>query len=781
MTVSQESNIGLFIKGAKIVDKYNLKSGLTVIVENTQDVENVTVKCINPGGDDEIYDVKNRPRGNEKILWLKNKISFWRRKHQLGCGDVCNVTIKEVKNGTKLKCGNGNHGQVYCNVREWIEAVKSPKHSESYCGDPEKYKHDADLQFQFKNPKTDQWDNCNKLDQQNKTVNRDDDIYNLTCNNTSSVCSSGFLLIRIVKIFRSASSIGLPFMKTDPDCEEDTFFRANIPCTNDTDTGLGTGSGIILVATIILVIILVCLLVCYKKRRKNGSNSDVSKTSSAGNLELINNDAYVESNGDKKNDYGDGNNVQLTNFGRQCSVRVEADHKAAQNCVTEEVKQQFVANTLIEGDMSKVNPNLPFDKQASRLHYDRRYERAKDSFTIGYILGEGMFGTVFEGTATHIYGPKQTKIAVKQAKNLRDENQLTSIIGEMKIMSNLQMHPNLVNLLGACTSELYLNELYLLLEYCPFGDLKHFLVENRDKFDSCLQNVPGHMESVFNSKLLFTWSYSIAKGLEYLSSMSIMHGDLAARNILVGENYVAKISDFGLSKMMYYNEDYKKTERKLIPWAWMATEYLQTGEFTLKSDVWSYGVTIWEIFSLGNKPYGFDPYEETKVKILLQGKRLECREPMEYIVNGKEMYEDVMNSCWEAKAENRPTFSSLVKKLEEFLGDDGIGEYDSMFKTYMKNLPLLHRTETKTAEEAEVPDTKNDEGYIKLGAAISGTQPVQTNPYIQISQVLNNPGAGNNQDQEPNNTNNSSSDQGYSRHVLSPSGGYITLQNINKM
>jgi len=81
---SQESNIGLFIKGAKIVDKYNLKSGLTVIVENTKDVENVTVKCTNPGGDEEIYDVKNRPRGNEKILWLKNKISFWRTKYPFG-------------------------------------------------------------------------------------------------------------------------------------------------------------------------------------------------------------------------------------------------------------------------------------------------------------------------------------------------------------------------------------------------------------------------------------------------------------------------------------------------------------------------------------------------------------------------------------------------------------------------------------------------------------------------------------------------------------------------
>merc|ERR1719410_49497 len=100
---------------------------------------------------------------------------------------------------------------------------------------------------------------------------------------------------------------------------------------------------------------------------------------------------------------------------------------------------------------------------------------------------------------------------------------------------------------------------FLLLEFCPYGNLKHFLVENRSKFESCLRNVPGHLESEFSAQLLLTWSYSIARGLEYLVSASIMHGDLAARNILVGENYVAKISDFGLSKMMYYNEGYKKT------------------------------------------------------------------------------------------------------------------------------------------------------------------------------------------------------------------------------
>ena len=145
-------------------------------------------------------------------------------------------------------------------------------------------------------------------------------------------------------------------------------------------------------------------------------------------------------------------------------------------------------------------------------------------------------------------------MAVKQAKQLSDRNQFYAIIDELKILSNLRMHPNLVNLLGACTSNSHLNEVYLLLEYCPFGDLKRFLLDHRERFEASLQNQPGHLESPFNSCLLLTWSYSIARGLEYLSSKQIMHGDLAARNILVAENYVAKISDFGLSKMMYYNQ-----------------------------------------------------------------------------------------------------------------------------------------------------------------------------------------------------------------------------------
>ena len=123
-----------------------------------------------------------------------------------------------------------------------------------------------------------------------------------------------------------------------------------------------------------------------------------------------------------------------------------------------------------------------------------------------------------------------------------------------QILSNLKMHINLVNLLGACTEVISLNEVYLLIEYCPFGDLKKFLLERRDKFMSTMRQSVGYMESPFNTKLLLGWCYNISKGMEYLESKKIMHGDLAARNILVGENFVAKISDFGLSKQMYYNQ-----------------------------------------------------------------------------------------------------------------------------------------------------------------------------------------------------------------------------------
>lgn len=132
----------------------------------------------------------------------------------------------------------------------------------------------------------------------------------------------------------------------------------------------------------------------------------------------------------------------------------------------------------------------------------------------------------------------------------------------------------------------------------------------------------GLIATDLDIRMCLLWSHSIAKGMEYLSSKRIMHGDLAARNILISDNYVAKISDFGLSKSMYDNTQYKKQRRNYVPWKWMALEYLTDGHFTLKSDVWSYGIVLWEMFSLGQEPYLSKDTQET-VKAIKHGYRLD--------------------------------------------------------------------------------------------------------------------------------------------------------------
>ena len=201
--------------------------------------------------------------------------------------------------------------------------------------------------------------------------------------------------------------------------------------------------------------------------------------------------------------------------------------------------------------------------------------------------------------------------------------------------------------------------------------MKKFLCKHKDEFESRIKGIPGNYESPYTAKLLLTWSHSIAQGMAYLAKMKIMHGDLAARNIMVGENYIAKISDFGLSKVIpYYNEDYKKTQRKLIPWAWVATEYLKTGDFNIKSDVWSYGVVLWEIFTVGDKPYGINPdFEDKKMKILC-GERLPLPGLADLIPHGRDVYEKVMLPCWNDEARQRPEFSTIASQLAEFLGQE---------------------------------------------------------------------------------------------------------------
>ena len=133
--------------------------------------------------------------------------------------------------------------------------------------------------------------------------------------------------------------------------------------------------------------------------------------------------------------------------------------------------------------------------------------------------------------------------------------------------------------------------------------MKHYLEDNKKDI------LRGSDDDPINARCLIKWAYDIAKGMEYLMQKKIMHGDLAARNVMLCKNplnngcMVAMVADFGLSKNFYAELKYNKSVRTMVPWRWMAIEYLTNGYFVLNSDVWSFAVLFWEILSFGKVIY----------------------------------------------------------------------------------------------------------------------------------------------------------------------------------
>ena len=200
-----------------------------------------------------------------------------------------------------------------------------------------------------------------------------------------------------------------------------------------------------------------------------------------------------------------------------------------------------------------------------------------------------------------------------------------------------------------------------LLEYCPCGDMKQFIHKNRDVFIEGLHAQVPH-ETV-NVRLFIKWAYGIAKGMEYLSLKNIMHGDLAARNILItnldNENYVAKVTDFGLSKAFYDKTSYAKQDRRMVPWKWMDVHFLETNIFTMNSDIWSFGVVFWEMLSIGRTPYAGGNANDT-IKEIKAGYRLPPPDEISQFQWLVKLYKEVTQMCWHPKPKQRSSFSDLV-------------------------------------------------------------------------------------------------------------------------
>ncbi|XP_037071869.1 vascular endothelial growth factor receptor 1-like isoform X2 [Pollicipes pollicipes] len=175
---------------------------------------------------------------------------------------------------------------------------------------------------------------------------------------------------------------------------------------------------------------------------------------------------------------------------------------------------------------------------------------------------------------------------------------------------------------------------------------------------------------------LLRWSYQVARGMEYLASRKLLHGDLAARNILLAENNIVKISDFGLSRDIYKTRDYKKKGKGLLPVKWMAIESIQDSVFSTQSDVWAFGVVMWEFFSLGSSPYPGMEYDINFVRRLRDGYRMEMPK-----FSPLSAY-NLMLECWAASPGDRPNFTEISVKLGHFLEERVREEYMQLNEPY---------------------------------------------------------------------------------------------------
>ncbi|NXB24655.1 FLT3 kinase, partial [Rhagologus leucostigma] len=337
------------------------------------------------------------------------------------------------------------------------------------------------------------------------------------------------------------------------------------------------------------------------------------------------------------------------------------------------------------------------------FEYDVKWEFPRENLEFGQALGSGAFGKVVNATAYGINNAGDSvQVAVKMLKEKPDASEKDALMSELKMMTHIGSHENIVNLLGACTVSV--SDTTVLLQKrisCYSGDgtgrsqfikigthLKYGVnttLSREDEFEITQrsQNInvtPGAKRTVLFSEEdrikdastqmdeeddfnvltfedLLYFSYQVAKGMEFLQSKSCIHRDLAARNILVTHGKVVKICDFGLARDVMNDSDYIVRGNARLPVKWMAPESIFERTYTMKSDVWSYGILLWEIFSLGVNPYPGIQVDTNFYKLIQSGFKMD----QPYYAT-KDVY-CMMQSCWALDSRRRPSFSYLVSSL----------------------------------------------------------------------------------------------------------------------
>lgn len=206
--------------------------------------------------------------------------------------------------------------------------------------------------------------------------------------------------------------------------------------------------------------------------------------------------------------------------------------------------------------------------------------------------------------------------------------------------------------------------------------------------------------------MAFAWQ--ISQGMEYLARKGFVHRDLAARNVLVGENKIAKVADFGLTRNVYDQGVYQAKRNRKLPLKWMSIEAIFDQTFTTQSDVWAFGVVLWELVTLGGTPYPAMDNREL-LGLLKEGYRMEKPDTC-----NDEIYE-MMTDCWKQSPERRPTFTELRESLETMMQKDNpyldLSAVDESKEYY--NEPSFHSLTEESSDEDTIVNIQFEDGFEK--------------------------------------------------------------------
>lgn len=363
----------------------------------------------------------------------------------------------------------------------------------------------------------------------------------------------------------------------------------------------------------------------------------------------------------------------------------------------EVITQQWIKKVIVERQNSDASqepllvPTVKIERCQSRsrlgsemtsiseyeLPLDADWELPRSRLILGESLGEGAFGKVVRADVQGLHRPDIiTTVAVKMLKEGHTDAELMDLVSEMEMMKMIGIHINIINLLGCCTQD---GPLYVIVEYAAHGNLRDYLRNNRPS--SGYERAIGQEPDALTQKDLVSFAYQVARGMEYLASKKCIHRDLAARNVLVSEDRIMKIADFGLARDIHSQDYYRKTSDGRLPVKWMAPEALFHRVYTSQSDVWAFGILLWEIMTLGGTPYPSVPSVEKLFQLLREGHRME--KPTNCSL---EIYM-IMRECWRYQPNQRPTFKELVEDLDRILTLSSTVEYLDLSMPHLDTPP----------------------------------------------------------------------------------------------